>query len=73
MMKRFSEFIEEQATISKNVSYRGNTTGEVQHHVHDANGKLLGTFKTKKEAQKWADVHNLSKDELHKKYPDLKP
>ena len=31
------------------------------------------TTKTKKEAKVWADMHELSKEEMYKKYPELIP
>jgi hypothetical protein len=64
---------EKKAVITKNVSYRGNTTGDAEWHVHDENGRHIRSTKTKKEANMWKDIHELPKEELHKKYPELKP
>jgi hypothetical protein len=41
--------------------------------VHDENGRHIRTTKTKKEAKMWKDMHELSREEMHKKYPELKP
>jgi hypothetical protein len=74
-MKTFKEFMgeEKKAVITKNVSYRGNTTGDTEWHVHDENGRHIRSTKTKKEANMWKDIHELPKEELHKKYPELRP
>jgi len=74
-VKSFKSFIVEQkkATITKKESYRGRTTADVEYHVRDENGRHIRTTKTKKEAKLWADMHELPKDEMHKKYPELRP
>jgi hypothetical protein len=63
-MKTFKSFIveEKKATITKKESYRGRTTADVEYNVHD-----------EKEAKMWKDMHELSREEMHKKYPELKP
>jgi len=74
-MKTFFEYLVEQkkATITKKESYRGRTTADVEYQVHDEAGRHIRTTKTKKEARVWADMHELSRDEMYKKYPELKP
>jgi len=74
-MKTFFKYIAEQkkATITKKESFRGRTTADVEYRVHDENGRHIRTTKTKKEARIWADMHELSTDDMHKKYPELKP
>ena len=74
-MKSFVDFIKEEkkATITKSVSYRGNTTGDTSWHVHDENGRHIRSTKTKKEAVMWKDIHELPKEEIHKKYPETRP
>ena len=74
-MKTFIEFMNEEkkAVITKTVNYRGKTTADTEWHVHDENGKHIRTTKTKKEALKWKDLHELPKEEIHKKYPELRP
>ena len=75
LMKTFKSFIveEKKATITKKESYRGRTTADVEYNVHDGNGRLIRTTKTKREAKMWKDMHELSREEMHKKYPELKP
>ena len=53
--------------------YRGRTTADVEYQVHDENGRHIRTTKTKKEAKLWKDMHELPKEEMHKKYPELRP
>ena len=74
-MKSFKSFIveEKKAKITKKESYRGRTTADVEYHVHDENNRLIRATKTKKEAKMWKDMHELSKDEVYKKYPELRP
>jgi len=74
-VKSFKTFIteEKKATITKKESYRGRTTADVEYNVHDENGRHIRTTKTKKEAKMWKDMHELSKEEMHKKYPELRP
>ena len=74
-MKSFKSFIveEKKATITKKESYRGRTTADVEYNVHDENGRHIRTKKTKKEATLWADMHELSKEQMHAKYPELRP
>ena len=52
-MKTFKSFIveEKKATITKKESYRGRTTADVEYNVHDENGRLIRTTKTKREAK----------------------
>jgi len=52
---------------------KSRTTADVEYNVHDENGRHIRTTKTKKEAKMWKDMHELSKEEMHKKYPELKP
>lgn len=74
-MKSFKHFIVEQkqAKITKKESYRGRTTADVEYQVHDENGRHIRTTKTKKEAKMWKDMHELSKEQMHDKYPELRP
>jgi hypothetical protein len=74
-MKSFKSFIVEQknATITKKESYRGRTTADVEYQVHDETGRHIRTTKTKKEAKIWKDMHELSKEQMHDKYPELRP
>ena len=74
-MKSFKYFIVEQkrATITKKESYRGRTTADVEYQVHDETGRHIRTTKTKKEAKMWKDMHELSKELMHDKYPELRP
>ena len=74
-MKSFKSFIveEKKATITKKESYRGRTTADVEYNVHDENGRHIRTTKTKKEAKLWKDMHELSKEQIHAKYPELRP
>jgi hypothetical protein len=74
-MKSFKSFIveEKKAKITKKESYRGRTTADVEYQVHDENGRHIRTTKTKKEAKLWADMHELSKEQMHVKYPELRP
>ena len=74
-MKSFKHFIVEQknATITKKESYRGRTTADVEYQVHDETGRHIRTTKTKKEAKMWKDMHELSKEQMHDKYPELRP
>ena len=74
-MKTFKSFIAEEnkATITKKQMYRGRTTPDVEYQVHDENGQHIRTTKTKKEAKLWKDMHELPKEEMHKKYPELRP
>ena len=74
-MKSFKHFIVEQkkATITKKESYRGRTTTDVEYQVHDETGRHIRTTKTKKEAKLWKDMHELSKEQMHDKYPELRP
>ena len=74
-MKTFKSFIleEKKAIITRKAMYRGRTTADVEYHVHDENGQHIRTTKTKKEAKLWKDLHELPKEEMHKKYPELKP
>jgi hypothetical protein len=74
-MKSFKYFIVEQkkATITKKESYRGRTTADVEYQVHDETGRHIRTTKTKKEAKIWKDMHELSKEQMHDKYPELRP
>jgi len=74
-VKSFKSFIveEKKATITKKESYRGRTTADVEYNVHDEKGNHIRTTKTKKEAKVWADMHELSKEEMYKKYPELRP
>jgi hypothetical protein len=41
--------------------------------VHDETGRHIRTTKTKKEAKIWKDMHELSKEQMHDKYPELRP
>jgi hypothetical protein len=74
-MKSFKSFIVEQkkATITKKESYRGRTTADVEYLVHDETGRHIRTTKTKIEAKIWKDMHELSKEQMHDKYPELRP
>ena len=74
-MKSFKHFIVEQkkATITKKESYRGRTTADVEYQLHDETGRHIRTTKTKKEAKLWKDMHELSKEQMHDKYPELRP
>jgi hypothetical protein len=74
-MKTFKSFIAEgkKATITRKAMYRGRTTADVEYQVHDENGQHIRTTKTKKEAKLWKDMHELPKEEMHKKYPELRP
>jgi hypothetical protein len=74
-MKSFKSFIVEQknATITRKESYRGRTTADVEYQVHDETGRHIRTTKTKKEAKIWKDMHELSKEQMHDKYPELRP
>jgi hypothetical protein len=74
-MKSFKHFIVEQkkATITKKESYRGRTTADAEYQVHDETGRHIRTTKTKKEAKLWKDMHELSKEQMHDKYPELRP
>ena len=74
-MKSFKSFIVEQknATITKKESYRGRTTADVEYQIHDETGRHIRTTKTKKEAKLWKDMHELSKEQMHDKYPELRP
>ena len=74
-MKSFKSFIVEQknAMITKKESYRGRTTADVEYQVHDETGRHIRTTKTKKEAKMWKDMHELSKEQMHDKYPELRP
>ena len=64
---------EKKATITKKESFRGRTTADVEYNVHDEKGNHIRTTKTKKEAKVWADMHELSKEDMYKKYPELRP
>ena len=64
---------EKKATITKKESFRGRTTADVEYNVHDEKGNHIRTTKTKKEAKVWADMHELSKEDMYKKYPELIP
>jgi hypothetical protein len=64
---------EKKASITKKESFRGRTTADVEYNVHDEKGNHIRTTKTKKEAKVWADMHELSKEEMYKKYPELIP
>ena len=74
-MKSFKSFIVEQknAMITKKESYRGRTTADVEYQVHDETGRHIRTTKTKKEAKMWKDMHELSKEQMHDKYSELRP
>jgi len=74
-MKSFKNFIaeEKKATITKKENYHGRTTAHVEYDVHDENGRHIRTTKTKKEANQWKDMHELSKEQMHIKYPELRP
>ena len=64
---------EKKASITKKESFRGRTTADVEYNVHDEKGNHIRTTKTKKEAKVWADMHELSKEDMYKKYPELIP
>ena len=64
---------EKKASITKKESFRGRTTADVEYNVHDEKGNHIRTTKTKKEAKVWADMHELSKEDMFKKYPELIP
>jgi hypothetical protein len=70
-MKSFKSFIveEKKAKITKKESYRGRTTADVEYQVHDETGRHIRTTKTKKEAKIWKDMHELSNEQMHDKYP----
>lgn len=71
-MISFKSFITETAIVKKKESFRGRTTADVEWHAIDKHGNIMRIEKTKKAAQVWADMENLSKEEFWKKYPELK-
>lgn len=61
-------------TIEKQAEAPRGRSGDYYEWVRkDADGKVIGTYKTKKEAQMAQDMEVLSKEEMHAKYPELKP
>ena len=71
-MKSFKNYIFESAKLVKKSSYRGRTTADVEWEAHDKDGNIVRVEKTKKAAQVWVDMYNMSKEEFFKKYPHLK-
>jgi len=71
-MKSFKNYIYETAKLVKKSSYRGRTTADVEWQAHDKHGNIVRTEKTKKAAQVWVDMENMSKEDFFVKYPHLK-
>jgi hypothetical protein len=57
--------------IQRKESYRGRTTPDVTYQVLQ-DGKMLREYNRKKDAQQYLDILTLSKEEVEKKYPELK-
>jgi hypothetical protein len=71
---RASEFITESATVEKRIDPpRGRTREYVEWIVKNDSGKVVQVCKTRREAQRWADIYNLPQAEVWAKYPELKP
>tara|TARA_R110000868_G_scaffold251998_3_gene508698 strand:- start:570 stop:746 length:177 start_codon:yes stop_codon:yes gene_type:complete len=56
--------------IVRKESYNHRTTASVEWKVIMPDGFGLGTFKTKKEAQKYLDAIQLTKEQFKLKYPN---
>jgi len=59
-----------QMQIVRKESYNHRTTAAVEWKVVMPDGFGLGTFKTKKEAQKYLDAIQLTKEQFQLKYPN---
>ena len=65
--------LNESATIEKRIDPPRGRTGEYAEWIVKNNEKVVQICKTRKEAQRWADIYNLSQAEVWKKYPELQP
>ena len=68
----FPEGHPQRASIERKSSYNHNSTEQVEWHVKTANGKTISTHSSKKEALRSADVHNMNKEAVLTKYPELR-
>lgn len=65
--------LKESATIEKRIDPPRGRTGEYAEWIVKNNEKVVQICKTRKEAQRWADIYNLPQSEVWKKYPELQP
>jgi len=65
--------VNESATIEKRVDPPRGRTGEYVEWIVKNDEKVVQICKTRKEAQRWADIYNLPQSEVWKKYPELQP
>jgi len=71
-MKSFNNYILENAKLVKKSAYRGRTTADVEWEAHDKHGNIIRVEKSKKAAQVWVDMENMSKEDFFQKYPHMK-
>ncbi len=73
-MKTFTQFIAEtgKAHVERRSATRGTSSDKVEYAAVGANGKDIHVSKTKREAQRWVDMETMSREDMWKKYPELK-